>query len=456
MVQDFYIRIPDFVRMFVKNLDDSPVTDQVRKLLFFFFSSFMMMGALSWGFVCLVYGYRMPSLIPFTYVIITLFNFVLSGSKTKYADAACIVQIAMSIFLPFIFQYALGGIANSGMVMIWALLALLGSMIIQNKKLTILWVSLFLVLTIGSFLMEPRLATENSIYSIPIILTAFNLILVTLFVYMFGQYFVGIQNKLRGALAHQKEQLIHFNDQVNGDLVIAKGFQDILLDQDTSSIDFFHSFEVKINTSPVTGNFMWTGKLTQKQVLVFVDNPHTGVRGSMESMLIWNLIDSAVYRLRMQNPKEIVEYIQREIYDRFITEEMKSGVSEIGVAVVYKDNVTGEMSYAIVDTTVVLSGIDSCKVLKGFKEQPLGSEISSSGSVLVQGKLLLDSRSKITFVNAETMRILGISDDDGLVEEESPLKKLFMPENRIAEKNVRHILRKAEKQSDVFLTSVEF
>lgn len=456
MVQDSYIKIPDFVRFFVKNLDDSTVSNQAHKLLFFFFSSFMMFGALVWGLICLVYGYRMPSLIPFGYVILTLFNFVLIGSKYDTADAACVIQIFASICLPFAFQYTLGGIASSGFVMLWSILALLGSIILHEKKLKFIWIGLLVFLTVVSFLSEPQFDPENITYSIPPIVTALNVILVSIFIYFFGSYFVRIQNSFKEKLWTQRKELLKVNGQANEDMMIAKSFQDILLNQDANKEGFFRTFEVKLNMEPVTSNFLWTGRLGDMNVMVYVDNPHKGVRGCMESMLLWNLIDSAVHRFRKMKPEEIVERIQQEVFDRFKNVEMREGAADIGVAVIYYDTIMRQLNYAIVDTTVVINGGDNCKVLKGFKKSYLGSVITKTGSSMSKGRLMINNRTKITFLNDETLRIFDVQSDSELVCEESPLKILFEPKNHIAENNVRHTLKKTKLENDVFLLCAEF
>ena len=456
VVQDSIIKIPNFIRIFVRDMDETSVSDQVHKLLFFSYGSFMMLGALMWGILCLAYGYRMPSLIPFGYVVFTLFTFVLCGSSNKYSDHSCTVLVIVSICLPFAFQQAIGGIAQSGVVMLWSVLALLGSMIIQEKRLNLLWIGLFIFLTIISFMLEPAPVEGESSFNVPVLMTGLNVVLVSSLVYTLGLYFVKIQNSLRDKLAEQKNELRTVNDRVNADMHLAKGFQDVLLDLDSNSDDFYHVHEYKRNLSPVTGNFFWSGRNGETNVVVFIDNPHSGIRGSMESMLVWNLIDQAVFRLRKKTPEELINYIQKEILSRFKEEALRNEVSDLGISVIFHDTVTNEINYAIVDTCVVLSTMETCEVLRGLKTNYLGSKTSETGAMISTGKRTLGTNSKLTCINREIVRTLGIQDDDALIGDDGALRSMMVPENRIAEKNIGHLLNKTEQSADLYLVSIEF
>ncbi|MCP4162152.1 MAG: response regulator [Deltaproteobacteria bacterium] len=60
----------------------------------------------------------------------------------------------MSLLLPFFFQWTLGGFIPSGAVMLWAMVAIVGSLTFANAKSNIRWLLLYLVFTIVTGLLD--------------------------------------------------------------------------------------------------------------------------------------------------------------------------------------------------------------------------------------------------------------------------------------------------------------
>lgn len=116
---------------------------------FLAFTTFMSCGGVMWGSLCLIYDTPIASIIPYGYVVLSAINLWMWYHKQQFYTARSI-QVFLSILLPFMFQWVLGGYQKSGMVMIWSVLALIAQLTFYNLKQALPWLFLFIVLLLGS------------------------------------------------------------------------------------------------------------------------------------------------------------------------------------------------------------------------------------------------------------------------------------------------------------------
>jgi len=112
-------------------------------------------GGLLWGTICFIYGLYIPATIPYGYTLLTALNFIILYYSKNFR-AARFFQVLMSLLLPFMFQWSLGGFVSSGAVMLWAMLALVGSLTFQDIKLSQRWLIVYLLLTLFSGFIDER------------------------------------------------------------------------------------------------------------------------------------------------------------------------------------------------------------------------------------------------------------------------------------------------------------
>lgn len=154
----------------------------------------MSLGGILWGTICLFLDRIPQSIIPFSYVLMSIINIALF-SRTKNFQVAQFFQTAISLLLPFTFQWHLGGFANSGAVMLWALLALAASLSYSSLKVGFFWLSAYVMLTVFSLYSDTYFAAlypfELSQSACSILLTI-NIIAVSMAIFVLVQYFVQI------------------------------------------------------------------------------------------------------------------------------------------------------------------------------------------------------------------------------------------------------------------------
>jgi signal transduction histidine kinase len=112
-------------------------------------SILMSFGGILWGTLCLLIGRVEQSLIPFGYVVLSAINIALF-SRFKWFAFTQGFQTGISLLLPFLFQWYLGGFYASGGVMLWALLSLAASLSYSNTRDSIVWLVTYVALTVFS------------------------------------------------------------------------------------------------------------------------------------------------------------------------------------------------------------------------------------------------------------------------------------------------------------------
>jgi class 3 adenylate cyclase len=162
---------------------------------------FMSFGGLIWGSMSLAFGLVLQSLIPFSYALLTIINFLLFA-RFKNFRAARSFQVLISLLLPFFFQWSLGGFIVSGAVMLWAMLALAAAFTFQSAWLNVRWLAAFLALTVVSGIVEPYLS-EVAIEvprHITILFFVLNIFIISSLVFGLNIYFMNRKDELQEAL----------------------------------------------------------------------------------------------------------------------------------------------------------------------------------------------------------------------------------------------------------------
>jgi signal transduction histidine kinase len=175
----------------------------------------MSSGGILWGLLCLAYGFYLPALVPFTYVAITVVNFTYLYLSKNFALSQH-VQIFISLLLPFFFQFFLGGFVPSGGNVLWSVLAVFGSFTLQNKKMTLTWLLLFIALIIVSGLVDQQAKAYDigASEQVTIFFFVLNFILVISVIFSLYWYFVNSEEKARDKLHQSLEELKIAQDQL--------------------------------------------------------------------------------------------------------------------------------------------------------------------------------------------------------------------------------------------------
>lgn len=123
---------------------------------FLFFAAFMSFGGIIWGILSIYFGFYAVSLIPFGYTVLSIINLSLWFAHKKFSVARAF-QSFISILLPFMLQWFLGGAAPSGVVMLWALLGLIALLTYYKASQVIPWYIIYVTFVLIAFYYDEEL-----------------------------------------------------------------------------------------------------------------------------------------------------------------------------------------------------------------------------------------------------------------------------------------------------------
>jgi len=175
----------------------------------------MSLGGVFWAILCLYNDLLFAASVPISYIFITTLNFYYLY-KSKNFIVAQNIQIFISLLLPFLFQFFLGGFVASGGNVLWSVLAVFGSFTLRRRHASIVWLILFIFLMIFSGVVDSEAKrfdiglSENFI----ILFFVMNFILVTSIVFSLYYYFVRSEEAARAKLQNSLEQLEQAQEQL--------------------------------------------------------------------------------------------------------------------------------------------------------------------------------------------------------------------------------------------------
>lgn len=171
----------------------------------------MSFGGILWGSLLIGFGYPMPAAIPYGYVIGTVINLLLFHYFKSFVFARNF-QTAISMFLPFMLQWSLGGFVVSGGVMLWSILSMVLSISYMEIKTSIFWLIIYIALTGVSFWFDDYFATTFDLGVSSYVSKVFqisNVVAVTVIILLLFMYFVAVNSKNMQTIKNTYGKLIN-------------------------------------------------------------------------------------------------------------------------------------------------------------------------------------------------------------------------------------------------------
>jgi len=190
----------NFLSAIADRRDDSEKTKREHRFLIYL-GTLMSIGGLIWGTISLSAGIFYESFIPYSYALITLVNFTYLY-LTKDFQTAQFIQVLASLLLPFVFQFFLGGFVASGAVVLWSILTILGSFTFQNRRTTLKWFFVYLLLIFSCGILDKRLniITLQVPPEVSLLFITLNIMLISSIIFTLFYYFVKSEDSLRRQL----------------------------------------------------------------------------------------------------------------------------------------------------------------------------------------------------------------------------------------------------------------
>jgi len=146
-----------------------------------------------WSVIYFASGARLAAAAPAVYSVITPINTALLG-WTRNFSLYRFIQLLMTLFLPWLVLMSLGGFKSSSVVIIWAALCPLVSLLVEDLRQTLLWIVAFVLLLIVSAFSQPYLTSVELPEALVTWFFVLNLGAVTAIAFALLYYFVRQRN----------------------------------------------------------------------------------------------------------------------------------------------------------------------------------------------------------------------------------------------------------------------
>jgi class 3 adenylate cyclase len=183
---------------------------KLQKTLSILACGLMIFAAGLWMVIYTALGIRFEILVPLGFQMLsaaTLVYYLRSGNFVAFRFA----QVTLYLFVPFVMQWGMGNFVTASAVMLWALLAPIGVMVLQGPRESIPWFIAYLVLTAVSGFFD-YFISYGSDHGLPLhtiaVFFVLNVAAISTIVYLLISYFVRERQRLSSELQRSHNQLM--------------------------------------------------------------------------------------------------------------------------------------------------------------------------------------------------------------------------------------------------------
>ncbi|HEU0219611.1 MAG TPA: adenylate/guanylate cyclase domain-containing protein [Gallionella sp.] len=183
--------------------------EKLRKSLLVFACAFMNLAVVLWLAIYWMMGLRFSANVPLGYQLISVASLIYYF-KTKRFEPFRSTQLSLFLFAPFVMQWSIGSSVTSSGVMLWALLAPIGALVVSGWRESIPWFVAYIVMTVVSGTFDYFLGSGSD-SGMPVktigVFFALNFVAMSSIIYFLVRYFVVEMDKIKNQLDQQHQLL---------------------------------------------------------------------------------------------------------------------------------------------------------------------------------------------------------------------------------------------------------
>jgi hypothetical protein len=250
---------------------------RLRKTLLIFASGLMNMAAIVWLAIYWALGLKLPTTIPLAYQLLSALILAVY-LKTRSFDFFRVAQLSLFLFAPFVIQWSIGSFVNSSGIVLLALLAPVGAMVVYGARESIPWFFTYVVLTALSGVFDYFLASGD-MSGVPMktvaVFFVLNFTILSTIVYLLLRYFVLQKDSFQAELAQQHE-LVQAEQRKSEQLlttILPPHIAQRLKQDQTTIADGFA--DVSVMFADIVNFTTLAEELTPKEVVSFLNDVFT-------------------------------------------------------------------------------------------------------------------------------------------------------------------------------------
>jgi class 3 adenylate cyclase len=250
---------------------------RLRKTLLIFASGLMNMAAIVWLAIYWALGLKLPTTIPLAYQLLSAIILIVY-LKTRSFDFFRVTQLSLFLFAPFVIQWSIGSFVNSSGIVLLALLAPVGAMVVYGPRESIPWFVAYVVFTALSGAFDYFLAS-GEMSGVPMrtvaVFFVLNFTILSSIVYLLLRYFVQQKDTFQIELSRQHE-LIQLEQRKSEQLlttILPPHIAARLKNDQATIADGFA--DVTVMFADIVGFTTMAEELTPKEVVSFLNEVFT-------------------------------------------------------------------------------------------------------------------------------------------------------------------------------------
>lgn len=203
-------RLPGWLKRLVTigTLPSDPPTLRARKAVLVLSATLMATLSLLWVVTYAALGLWVSAAIPFAYQLasgVSIYTFARTRRYVLFRGS----QLLMSLLLPFLLQWSLGGFGSSSAVSLWGVTSPMGALLFVGARQAVPWFAAFAGLLAVSAAVDPALADGAPAIPEGVVVAFFalNILGVATTVFALLQYFVRARERALTELARQHRAL---------------------------------------------------------------------------------------------------------------------------------------------------------------------------------------------------------------------------------------------------------
>jgi guanylate cyclase len=163
-------------------------------------------AAVVWAVAYYFLDERSAALIPGSYAVLSFVNLGVFASTKRYRVFRA-TQLVLILALPFLLQLVLGGFVGASAVILWALTAPFGALVMQGRKYAVRYMIAYGALLVASLLLNPSMTIENNLSQRVVgLFFLMNVLAVSIVVFIVMNYFVGQRDRIQDELEQEQER----------------------------------------------------------------------------------------------------------------------------------------------------------------------------------------------------------------------------------------------------------
>lgn len=183
--------------------------DKLRRSLLIFACALMNFSVMLWLAIYWLMGLQFSTNFPLAYQLFSISSLIYYLKTGNFAVFR-FIQLSLFLFAPFIMQWSIGSSATSSGLMLWALLAPVGAVVVAGWRESIPWFIAYIVLTAVSGFFDYFLGA-GELSGVPMqtvgVFFALNFAALSSIIYFLVRYFVLGSEKIKRQLSQQHKLL---------------------------------------------------------------------------------------------------------------------------------------------------------------------------------------------------------------------------------------------------------